>query len=178
MPKLKPFRQYDEVNVLNFYRYSGSNDVNNGTFVRLVTGWNPDDSNLAYSSNNGATYGNTVSPRWTVKAACTAAQSGQQVIGMTLLDVKEVDENGESLLFKPRKADEMQAVRSGEAVPIATKGIFLYSGINGTPLGTGDTAYLNNAATDGSISTAGTISVGKFLGPKNVYGCALIYIDL
>jgi len=66
-----------------------------------------------------------------------------------LNDVREVDENGEKLIFKPRKAAEMQCAVSGQAVPIAIRGVFLYSGIAGDPTAQG-VAY---ATGDGGLST-------------------------
>ena len=49
-------------------------------------------------------------------------------LGMLLYDVREDDENGEKLIFNPRKAAENDYVISGQAVPILTRGIVLYSG--------------------------------------------------
>lgn len=177
MPNLSPLRYYAEHDVINLYAYSGSNNVNKGTLVKIVRGWSNDDI-LAYDAVNGATYQNTVSARYGVKPRITAVGSGETPIGMMLNDVREVDENGESLLYNPRKAAEMQAVTSGWAVPVVTKGVFLYSGVNGTPVGTGELAYVNNSATDGSISTTGTVAVGKFLGPKDSKGRVLVKLAL
>jgi hypothetical protein len=39
----------------------------------------------------------------------------------------ETDENGEKLIYNPIKRDELQAVLSGQAVPVATKGLFTFS---------------------------------------------------
>ena len=36
------------------------------------------------------------------------------------------DENGEKLLYNPIKKDELQAVLSGQACPVATKGMFTF----------------------------------------------------
>jgi hypothetical protein len=180
MPNLKPFRQYAEVDVINLFAVTGSATLplSKGTFVRIVgSGFVNTNSNVQMDGGNGATYSNTVSPRYSIKPRVAVCTSGLTPIGMTLYDVRETDENSESLLYHPHKRDEMQCVLSGQAVPIVTKGIFLYSGINSTPTG-GATAYLNDSATDGSLSTVGTVAVGKFLGAKDTYGCALVKIDL
>ena len=58
-----------------------------------------------------------------VEAAAVAAKAGE-VIGVTLKQTLEQDENGEKLLYNPVKKDELQAVLSGQAVPLATRGIF------------------------------------------------------
>ena len=51
--------------------------------------------------------------------------TGEVPIGILLRDVRSVDENGENLQYYPRKKEELQCVISGEAVPIATKGLFM-----------------------------------------------------
>jgi len=54
----------------------------------------------------------------------TAATAGEPVLGMTLNQTLATDENGERLLYNPVKRAELQAVLSGQAVPVATRGIF------------------------------------------------------
>jgi hypothetical protein len=51
-------------------------------------------------------------------------------LGIMLRDVRNKDENGENLLYYPEKKEELQCVVSGEAVPIATKGLFTIN-VNG-----------------------------------------------
>ena len=62
MPNLRPFRDYDEHDVINLFKYSGSDTVNKGTFVKIFSGWSP-DSELAELGNAGAAYNNVVSQR-------------------------------------------------------------------------------------------------------------------
>jgi hypothetical protein len=50
--------------------------------------------------------------------------AGVRPLGILLRDIRNKDENGENLLYYPEKKAELQCVVSGEAVPIATKGIF------------------------------------------------------
>ena len=50
--------------------------------------------------------------------------TGERPLGIMLRDVRSVDENGENLQYYPRKKEELQCVISGEAVPIATRGVF------------------------------------------------------
>jgi hypothetical protein len=70
----------------------------------------------------------------------------------------EKDENEEKLLYNPVKRDELQAVLSGQAVPIATKGIFTLTSDafdnanNGTPSCVPGTAAVISPATAGKVS--------------------------
>jgi hypothetical protein len=179
MPNLKPFRDYNEREVINLFTVTG--DLPKGTFVTATSsGANlRDDNNLGQLSP----YGNTVSavfgPSWNVGAAPSGTAKGS-ILGMTLKDFRTYDENGEKLLFHPRKAAEMDVIISGQAMPVVSKGIFLYSGIVGTPaFGSG---FAVADAGDGSLKTvaysnAATV-LGKFLGPINTDGYALIKVDL
>jgi len=54
----------------------------------------------------------------------TAATAGVPVLGLTLNQTLATDENGERLLYNPVKRAELQAVLTGQAVPVATRGIF------------------------------------------------------
>ena len=102
---------------------------------------------------------------------------GDTPLGITLYDVKETDENGEKLIYNPRKAAELQAVVSGQAVPVVTRGVFLYNGIGGTPAA-GGTVW---TAADGALSaTSGTnaVAAGKFLGVKDADDNVLIKLEL
>jgi hypothetical protein len=72
-----------------------------------------------------------------------------------MYDVAEYDENGEKLIWHPRKAHEMQVSLSGQAVPVLTRGIVLVNGIdvsshNTVAVGAGVKLY---AGDDGSIVT-------------------------
>jgi len=55
-----------------------------------------------------------------------AATTGSAVLGGTLTQTLQNDENGEKLLYNPVKKDELQAVLSGQACPVATKGLFTF----------------------------------------------------
>ena len=183
MPNIQPFRTLSEYDIVNMYAYSGALPVTKGTFVRILNGWDTSQE-LSELGSVGASYQNTVSLRYGVAARVgTTNATGLSSLGILLNDVRETDENGEKLIFNPRKASEMQVVLSGQAVPIAMKGIFLYSGCNGTPTA-GAPAYSTG---DGGLSTAPSQTsgnnpiaelVGKFLGPKNTAGHVLFKLDL
>ena len=191
MPNLKPFRDYDESNVINLFTVTGVTTLSKGTFVTAASsGVNLRDDETV---NNLSIYGNSVSALFTPAWSLAAAPSGSlknTVIGATLKDFRTTDENGEVLLFHPRKAAEMDVIISGQAMPVITKGLFLYSGIatgNGQPsFGTG---FAVADAGDGSIKTVAygatglsngvAVNVlGKFLGGINQDGYALIKIEL
>ena len=74
----------------------------------------------------------------------------------------------------------MQVVIPGQAVPVATRGIFLVQSVGGTPTA-GGTAY---AGTGGQItSSTGTnpianVAIGKFLGAADTNGETLVKLAL
>tara|TARA_B100000287_G_scaffold317117_1_gene300779 strand:- start:684 stop:1262 length:579 start_codon:yes stop_codon:yes gene_type:complete len=186
---LRPFRDYDEHDVINLFSFNSATSLpqNKGTFVTASAGWNNAyaDSTLSTSLQEtallgdvGAAYGNTVSERYGTVAKVGPAASGDSApLGMTLYDCKETDENGEKLVFNPRKAAEMQAVVSGQAVPVVTKGIFVYSGVAGTPALNGS-CYVG---TDGVLTAVGNADgkvVGKFLGTKDAHDNVLFKLEL
>jgi len=180
MANLKAFRQYSEHDVVNLFALTGNGitlPFNKGTLVSIVgDGWkNDNDDSHLMAGNPGQDYSNTVSQRYGIPSMVTIAASGDNHLGITLYDVKELDENGEKLIFNPRKAAELQAVVSGQAVPVMTKGIVLYNGVAGTPAA-GGAAY---SAANGVISaTAGGKVIGKFLGTKDGQGNVLVKIEL
>jgi hypothetical protein len=180
MPNLRPFRDVNEHDVVNLFKISGTVPVTKGTMVKIVSGWD-NDQEVQLLGSPGASYNNTVTQRYGVQAQIAACNgSGDNAVGVLLYDVRETDENGERLIFNPRKAAQMQCVLSGQAVPFATKGVFLYSGVGGVPTG-GAAAYL---ATDGGITAVGTpfstlvTKVGTFLGQKDSRGWTLFKLDL
>jgi hypothetical protein len=97
---------------------------------------------------------------------------------LLLKDVRRYDENGEQLVFNPRKAAEMDVILSGQAAPILTKGLVLVNGIVGTP-GVGSGAAVSDAGNgDLKVVPYANATVGKFLGPKNDEGYALLKVEL
>jgi hypothetical protein len=179
MATLRPFRDYNEHDVINLFRFSGTIPANKGTLVKVIgDGWKTTDE-LERLGSVGATYNNVQSERYGVAAAVGVAGAADAPVGMLLYDVKETDENGEKLIFHPRKQAEMEVALSGQAVPVVTKGTFLYSGATlaaQTPVG-GTTLY---CGANGDITTtkASNEIVGKALGAKDADGVVLIRINL
>lgn len=178
MANLKPFRDYDEHDVINLFAVNSAS-LNKGTVV--VANGNGVDLKNNLALDNLSQYGNTLSAQfnvpWTVSAAPSGAAKGQ-IVGLLLKDVRTVDENGEQLLFRPRKAAEMDVIVSGQACPILTKGLVLVNGIVGTP-GVGSGAAVSDAGNgDLKVVPYANATVGKFLGPVNDEGYALLKVEL
>lgn len=178
MANLKPFRDYDEHDVINLFAYSGASANKGSLVVAQGNGVNLLDPT---SLDNLSSYGNTLSAQfnvpWTVTEA-TAAATKPQVVGMLLKDVRTTDENGERLIFNPRKAAEMDVIISGQAVPILTRGLVLVNGIQGAAPGYGSGAAPFSSGNLFVTGAATTNSIGKFLGPTGSDGYALFKLEL
>jgi len=166
--RLLPFRQYNETDVINLYKVdptgtnkmdkpfeNGGNDA--GVLVKVVLG-NFDDDPVGYVTDDylGKTnypfIGRDQYP--TVPLTVNEAASGDAgILGVTLRQTLTYDENGEKLLYYPQKAIEMQAVLTGQAVPVLTKGVITLDG---------DTAFTNQPTVMGSPVFASATAAGKF----------------
>ena len=202
--RLKPFRQHAETDVVNLFSLQDDDGdvvasysdlkadggkINKGVLVSVKGhGWKNSDDPVGKTGigNPGASFSNTVSFRYGTTATVEPFKSGEQPFGITLNDVAEVDENGEKLIYNPRKASEMQAVVSGQAVPVLAKGIVLYSGklTSDGSFAAGDPIYADNAQ-GGQLSknatSAGSVAqprVGTALGAIDQDGFVLLKIDL
>jgi hypothetical protein len=195
MPNLKPFRDYNEHDVLSIYAFTGSVPVSKGTLVTAVQTWKNVDGPFNLSGNylkNISPVAGAISARFDLLGLVYANEqlpndlTKPVPIGITLKDVRDVDENGERLIFNPRKLAEMDAVLPNHAVPILTRGLVYINDIDtGNYAGTednngglpdvGDAAY---AGANGQISTDGVIPVGKFLSTVGADGYALVKINL
>ena len=187
--KLRPFRDYDEHDVLNLFAYdttglvAGSISITKGSLVKIATGWKNYDSGVELGGGIEFIGGagtlqptNVVSQRYGVTAKVVTSTTGETPVGMMLYDVKDVDENGELLKYNPRKAAEMQAVIPGQAVPVVTRGIFLMQGVLGTPTA-GGVAYAGGTGQiTSSTGTAGiaNVAIGRFLGAADTNAETLV----
>ena len=184
---LKPFRQYDEHDVINMFAYDVDATVTAGvqatagTIVQTTSGgWKAgeDIHDISASQPNAAvnnnSYGNTLSLRYNLLSEVVKfaglTDDGVDVVqplGMLLHDVRTLDENGEDLRYNPRKADEMQVVVPGQAVPIVTRGLFLLHDSAGNVLNTvsaGEKIGANDSGIVGDVANAADIVIGKALG--------------
>tara|TARA_R110001583_G_scaffold181107_1_gene338304 strand:+ start:1926 stop:2582 length:657 start_codon:yes stop_codon:yes gene_type:complete len=135
--RILPFRQYSDTDVVNLYALDnnsvldattdvGSGDA--GVFVSVTDGnWNNDPVTYQTNTYLGDTsfpFLGTASMYPEVNLKINAASSGDLPLGITLFQTAKNDENGEKLLYNPTKQTELQAMLPGQAVPVATKGIF------------------------------------------------------
>ena len=134
--RLLPFRQYDENDVINLFANAtaDANPTTNGNgsagvFVSIQSGggnFSKDPVTYVDRTELGASYAHTRNQYPEVQLKVTAAAvaaPAAEVIGLTLKQTLEADENGEKLLYNPVKKDELQAVLSGQACPVASRGI-------------------------------------------------------
>ena len=134
--RLLPYKQYSEKDVVNLFALSSTSagladpsvngDNDNGVFVKVSAGDLNGDA-ISYISNDyvGKQHASPVGRNYlpTVPLKIAAATTGSQTLGITLNQTLTRDENGEKVIHNQQKA-ELQAVTSGEAVPVATKGVF------------------------------------------------------
>lgn len=195
---LRPFRDYNEHDVVNLFAFDGQQDANGviataGTVVKVIgNGFQPIVASTTPGGTGflgavpvdmaglvGAGFANTVSNRYALTSKVGAASSGDAALGITLISTQELDENGEKLIFNPRKAAEKNVVVSGQGVPVLTKGIVVYSGTeisNSASVGAG--VYLSTIA--GELSTVVNHNAGAKVGSllsKPVNGVALIKLN-
>jgi hypothetical protein len=136
--RLLPFRQYDDQDVINLYALAdaavnesvtgvGSGDA--GVFVKVSAG-NFDLDPVSYATNSylGKTdypfVGANSYPSVNLKVTPAASGDTTNCLGITLRQTAKFDENGEKLLYYRQKAEELMCVLPGQAVPVATRGMF------------------------------------------------------
>ena len=181
--RLLPFRQYDDNDVINFY--SLDTETGEAGSVVKVSAADLQDEPVQYTQRGDSnswqtTMGNALSmypevPYKVTKVSDTGA--GVRPLGILLRDIRNKDENGENLLYYPRKKEELQCVVSGEAVPVATKGLFTINAkglTNGVAPSVNDWAFPSlNATITGLAPTAATHhthhahSIGQFIATGN-----------
>jgi hypothetical protein len=156
--------------VLDSTTGAGSGDA--GTFVKVSAGDFSADP-VAYGADDylGKTdypfVGRNQYPK--VSLQVEPAGAGDVPLGITLLQTAKNDENGEKLLYNPQKAAELQAALPGEAVPIATKGIFTiatsaFQGALGGDLAIGSGIKASTGGTVTGCAPTDSASFGTILG--------------
>ena len=191
--RILPFRQYSDHDVINMYSVldfdvndntidSGRGDT--GMFVKIADG-NFDNDPVTYQTNtylgkNDYPFLGTTEMYPEVNLKVTGAKDEDHAIGMTLYQTAKNDENGQKLLYNPEKQEEAQAMLPGQAVPIATKGIFTLasSAFDGpiTSFAPGNRIKLSSNAgkvTGFSTVTAATITTGDLVDEDKVFGHVL-----
>lgn len=188
-PNLKPFRQYDEYEVINGFFSANVSSLNKGTFVSIV-GTPSGNTNVSQNENSpvtpllgaGPVYGNgparVTSYRSEIKWKVQATPSGTVPLGIALYDVRETNKYGEAFITKPKyERIEQEVAVSGEALPILTRGIVQLKGFSGTPVaGSGINNCVNGQGVVG-VYSKGT-SFGRFLSGTDADGYALFKVEL
>jgi hypothetical protein len=177
---IKPLKQYNESDVINIFAYDGAS-ASKGLLVKVNgNGWVSTDEPVDMHGPAGASFANTISARYGTKARVTASASGEQPIGVLLMDVKETDENGEKLVFKPGKAAEMGVVVSGQTVPVLSRGVILYSGatLAAESVTAGAALYGADNGEITSVAGGSKIAIGQALGAKDSNNYVLIKLEL
>lgn len=139
--RLLPFRQYGENDVVNMYALvdaavnestTGVGTGDAGVFVKVSAGnFDLDPVSYATDSYLGKTdfphVGANQYPSVNLKVTPAASGDLTNCLGLTLRQTAKFDENGEKLLYYRQKAEELMCVLPGQAVPVATRGIFSLS---------------------------------------------------
>jgi len=195
---LKPFRQYDEHDVINLFTYDitsitavGGVLLDAGRCVKISTGWQADDDQVDLSTNaSGTDFNNVLSTTWslTAKLSLTSANT-DHVLGINLVKMCETDENGEKLIYNPRKAVEMGVVVPGQSIPVLTRGLLLYksdsTNFAGDTIAAGETMYSEGSGFITNDLNTDNVPIGMALGAKTsghadagLNGWVLLKIDL
>jgi hypothetical protein len=140
--RLLPFRQYSDHEVINLFsvnldrlpselKLMAPNDdgINADGVLMQVRAGNMAENDVVTVGEDGRFQGATAppvgrNPYPTVPLQVEPCKGISGVIGMTLAQTLSHDENSENLLYNPVKKDELNAVLSGQAVPLATRGVF------------------------------------------------------
>lgn len=136
MAKLLPFRQINDNDIINQFSLVGTGEA--GLLVSVTNGNFDDGHNWDFTNFPGAQFNRVSSYIYKTTTTVSQSTSGQtkySVLGFTLFNVAEFDENGEKYRYYKQKATENNVILSGKTVPVLTKGLLtLASGAyNGTP---------------------------------------------
>lgn len=184
MIRFLPFRIYSEHDVVNMFasdtadnKPSTNGNGSAGVFVKVSAG-NLDLEPVVYETNGylGSTsvpfLGAAKYPAVPLKF--TAATNDAPVLGMTLNATLLYDENDEKLLYRPQKCEELQAVLSGQACPVVTRGTFMLAdtAIDWVDANMTTNAVLMISANAGKVSGLTATSSSQITG-LNVIGKVL-----
>jgi hypothetical protein len=189
----KPYRDVSEHDVINgVFQYNLATGSQATPVVIVGLGWSGDGNQIA--GNSPFNYPNITSPRWELKCSVRAAVSGEKPFGVMLFDVKELNQFGYPFIWDTERKEENSCVVSGEAVPIARKGLFVVgpfgTGVSDLP-SAGKFAVVKTTGDWGAVSskTGALYSVsglaipyelpvfGTYIGPKDADGYAAVYVN-
>lgn len=178
--KLKPFRDYDEHEVINLFA-AQEGDLEGGTFVQMVS----------FDPDNHSSYG-AVMPDlpaiahtydYITNARVKGATGNTGILGITLKDVKYMlpyPFNSLAYLADPVRLNEQQVVPSGRTVPILKRGMVEISGFSGAPYpGAKAVITVPSGGTSGLLTVASpstTPNVGTWLSISGADGAAILQV--
>lgn len=177
--RLKPFRSYDEHDVVNLFSLAEAS----GNAGELVTfqSFNPSDWDGYDVNQNLAPFPGMTIPRYVNKAKVALAASGTTnlVVGALLYDVRTTDALGRPLIYDAQRYHELQVVYSGQTVPICKRGMLVVSGYEGTAgPGSGIAAADGGAGNWKVIGVNATPSLGRWLSQSGADGFAVAYLNV
>lgn len=168
--RLLPFQQKAENDVVNLFSLTDTGVM--GTFVSVYTANLDDEHGWDYGNAPGASFDRIHSYRYETKLKvrpCTSGDKASQVLGLTLFNTLELDENGEKYLYDPQKAKENHVVVSGKSVPVAAKGIFTISA-SGYSNGTGNLPQVGDLVVPSNTEDGKVAFVSESeVGPSKYY---------
>jgi len=171
--KLKPFRSYEESNVVNLYSLVEASG-NAGDAVEMVS-WNP-SADEGFGPNL-APYGGMTIPRYERLSKVKLATRGSErkVLGIALWNVRETSDLGFPLIYDLQRYNEIHTVTSGQSLPVLVRGYVMASGFNGTP-GPGSGIGINSAGQWNVTGVDVTPVIGRFLSSTGADGYAAAFI--
>lgn len=176
---LKPFRSYDEHDVINLMSLAEASG-NAGDLVENQS-FNPSDWDGYDVNQNLAPFAGMTIPRYVNKAKVKLATSGStnNVVGALLWNVRSTDPLGQPLIYNAQRYAELQVVYSGQTVPICKRGILVVSGYEGVA-GPGS----GIAAGDGGLGAWKVVGInatpilGRFMSQSGSDGYAIGYLNV
>ena len=137
MKRLMPFQNIAPHDVINMYAMSVANDKitdsgdgDAGVVVTVLSG-NFGDNPVEYKADDFLGFGGGPNIGYNAFPECQLkikkAASTDAVLGITLKETANKDENEEKLIRYPAKKASLNVVTSGEAVPVARKGLMTFT---------------------------------------------------
>jgi len=153
--------------------------------MKVVTGSaNPQNADGFTNTAVGASIAGTFSSRYETKLKMTPTVSGDTrytALGLSIYSTLEYDENGIPLKYNDRRAREIQAVRSGETVPVLVKSTTIgiwgnYIDQSTSPIQPGFVLCVSRSG-NGILASVDQTSAAAFRQPSNTgtVGGAFIY---
>lgn len=183
VPRMLPYRDYDEHEVINGLFSTVEGELSAGTLMSIASSditkatvepvANPNDLGSA---------DHVYTTSWALPNKIQTATSGaakRDILGMALYSVQETDNLGRKLIYDPVKRDELNVLLSGEAMPVLKRGIVIINdaGFVGSPaynkFGTVGEDGKITALTYTELTGAGLTEsnvVGKWISNANTVG--------